>query len=85
MSTKGEENGTNRILKKFNHKGNHKVGCYSKSLLIFTTYQVQGWWNMVIIPVRFQPDGSNIRKVLINISWHTQLRDSKPYTFIVQK
>ena len=41
----------------FRHKGKYKIGCYSKSLQIFSAYQVQMWWNMILIPVKYQPYG----------------------------
>ena len=78
----GRATGIRKQLRNYNHKGNPKNGCYSKSLLIFTTYQVQEWWTMIISP---QQEGSNFRKNLLNISWHTHLRHSNPYTFILQK
>ena len=40
---------------------------------------------MIMIPVKSQPDGSNFREIILKISWHTQLKYSKPYTFILQK
>ena len=69
----------------FNHKGKHKVGYYPKSLLVFTTYQVQGWWTMILIPVKYQPDDNNVREIILKSSSHTHLKYSKLYTLILQK
>ena len=79
------ENEDIQKLRNFKHKAKHKIGCYPKSLLIFTSYQVQWWWNIIIIPVKYQPDCSNVRSVLPKISWHTHLKYSKTYIFILQK
>ena len=72
-------------LRHFKHKWKHKIGCYPKSLLILTAYQVHGWWTMILIPVKYQPDGSNVREIIFKISWHEHIKHSKPYTFILQK
>ena len=46
-------------------KGKHKIGCYPKYILIFTAYQVQAWWNMILSPVKSQQDGSNVTEILL--------------------
>ena len=69
----------------FKDKIKHRIGCYPKYLLIFTSYQVQGWRKMIIIPVIYQPDGSNVTEILLKRSWHTHLKNSKPYIFILRK
>ena len=50
-------------LRSFKHKGTHKIGYYPKYLLMFTSYQVNGWRTMIINPVKYQQDGSNDRKI----------------------
>ena len=75
---RGIGKGYRKKLRNSRHKGRHKIGCYLKSLLIFTTYQVQGWWNMIISPVKYQPHGINIKEILLKSSWHTYLKHSKP-------
>ena len=50
-------------LRNFKHKGNHKIGFYPQYLLIFTAYQVQGWWTVIISLVKSQPYGSNVIKL----------------------
>ena len=35
-------------LRNLKHKVKHTIGCYPKYLLIFTSYQVQGWWTMIL-------------------------------------
>ena len=82
---KGRGEGDRKQPRNFKHKGKHKIGCYSKYLLIFTAYQVQGWWTMIIIPVESQPDGSNGTEILLKSSWHTHLKHYNPYIFILQK
>ena len=67
------------------HKRKHNIGCYPKSLRIFAAYQVQGWCNMIISPVKSQPYGSNVIKIMLKISWHTHLKHSKPQIFTLQK
>ena len=69
----------------FNHKGNHKIGFYLKYILIFTAYQLQVCWNMIISPVKYQLDGSNLTEILLKSSCHTHLKHSKPYMFILQQ
>ena len=39
---RGRGNGYRQQQINFNQKGNHKIVCYTKSILIFTAYQVQG-------------------------------------------
>ena len=36
---------------------------------------------MILSPVKSQPDGRNVREILLKISWHTHLKHSKAYTF----
>ena len=52
-------------LRNFNHKGNNKFGCFPKYILLFTAYQLQGWCTVIISPVKSQPDGINVREVII--------------------
>ena len=40
---------------------------------------------MILIPVKYQPYGNNVEEIIPNISWHTHLKHSKPYIFILQK
>ena len=49
----------------FQAQGNNKIGYYQKYLLIFTAYQVQVWWNMIISTVNAQPYGINVRTILL--------------------
>ena len=42
-----------------------KIGLLPKYILIFTAYEVQGWWNMIIIPVKAKPYGSNVRRIIL--------------------
>ena len=60
-------------LRNIKHKGKTKIRCYSKYLLIFTAYQVQGWWTMSLSPIKAQPDGRNFREILLKRSWSTTL------------
>ena len=48
-------------LKNFKHKGKHEIVCYLKYSFIFTSYQIQGWWTIILSPVKFQPYGRNFR------------------------
>ena len=82
---RSREKGYRNQLRNFKHKGKHKIGWYPKSLLIFTSYQVQGWWTMIMSPVKAKPDGSNVTEILLNSSWKTRLKYSKAYIFILQK
>ena len=52
---------------------------------MFTAYQLQRWRIIISSPVKSQPDGINVRENLLKISWHTHIKNSKPYTFILQK
>ena len=72
-------------LRNFKHKGKHKIGCYPKSLLILTAYQVQGRRTIIIIPVKYQAYGRNVTYILLKSSWHTHLKHSKPYIFNLEK
>ena len=58
---RGIVKGDRQQPRNFKHKGKHKIGFYPKSILVFTTYQVQGRWTMIISPVKAEPDGSNVR------------------------
>ena len=60
-SQEKDRKGDIQQLRHFKHKGKHKIGCYPKYLLILTTYRVQGWWNVIIITVKYQPDVRNVR------------------------
>ena len=77
--------GTAQQLRNFYHKVKHKIGCYPKYLLILTAYQVQGWWNMILSSVKYQPDGNNVTKIILKISFKTHLKHSNPYMFISKK
>ena len=44
----------------FKQKVNNKIRLYPKYLIIFTAYQLQGWCNTILIPVKDQPDGRNV-------------------------
>ena len=65
---RGRLKGDRQKLRNLKHKIKYKIVCYHKYLLILTSYQVQGWWTMIISPVRSQPDGRNVRKILNKIS-----------------
>ena len=66
----------------FQSQRKYKIECYPKTLLIFTAYQLQGWWTMILSPVKAQTDGINVTKYLPKRSWHIHLKHSKPYIFI---
>ena len=66
-------NGDRQQLRNCKHKGKHKVSCYQKSLLILTAYQVQGWWTMILSPVKYQTNVINVREIILKSSWHTHL------------
>ena len=72
---RGRGKGDRQQLRNFNHKGKNKIGFYPKSLLIFTAYKVQGWWTTIISPIKDQPDGINVREILLNISWNKHLKN----------
>ena len=82
---RGRENGDRHKLRNFKHKLQHKIGCCPKFLLIFTSYQVQGWRNMIISTVKYQPDGINVIEILLKSSWYTHQKHFKTYLFILQK
>ena len=69
-------------LRNCKHKGKHKIGCHTKSLVLFTAYQLQGWWTMILSTVKYQTYGINIREIILKSSWHTHLKNSRSYTFI---
>ena len=65
-----------------NHKVKHKIGSYLKYHLIFTAYQVQGWWIMILSPVKYQQYGSNLIEIIPKSSWNTHLNiPSHTYLF----
>ena len=57
---RGRGKGDRQKLSNLKHNGKYKIGCYHKSLLIFTSYQIQGCGTMIPSPVKSQPDGSNV-------------------------
>ena len=61
---RGRGKGDRQKLRNSKHKGKHKIGCYPKYLLIFTAYQVQGWWKIILSSVKYRPDCSNVRENL---------------------
>ena len=48
----GRVQGNNQEFISFKHKANQNIGWYTKYLMIFTTYKVQGWWEMILITVK---------------------------------
>ena len=68
-----------QYFRNFNHKGKQKTRCYAKSLLIFTTYKVQGWCKIIVCSLKFQPGGVNIKEILLKSTWHTHIIHSKTY------
>ena len=72
-------------LRNFNHKGNQKIGCYPKSLLIFTPYQGQGWRTMILSKVKYQPDRLVNRVTLLCRFRERSSRVSPPYRVGRQK
>ena len=72
-------------LRNFKHKGKRKIGCYPKYILIFYACQVHVWCSMILILVNTQPDGRNIKEIILNRSWHKHLKSFKTYTFILKK
>ena len=40
---------------------------------------------MILSPVKYQPDGSNVTEMLPKSSWNTHINNSKPYMFISQE
>ena len=78
----GKGKGDIQQLRNLNHKGKHKIECYHKSILIFNTCQVQGWWTIILSTVKYQTYGINIREIILKSSWHTHLKNSRSYTFI---
>ena len=77
--------GYRQQLRHFKHRVKHEIGWYPKYLLIFTAYQVQGWCTMIIITLKSQTNVSNVWEIILKRSWHTHLKHSKPYIFILQK
>ena len=75
----------NTGTKKLQAQGKNKIWCYPKYILIFTAYQVQERWNMILNPVKHQLDGIHVREIVLKSSWYTHIKHSKPYTFILQK
>ena len=47
--------------------------------------QKKGWWTMIISPVKFKPDGINIKEIILKSTWHTHLKHSKTYACILEK
>ena len=82
---RGGVKGYRQQLRNFKHKGKYKIRCYPKSLLIFTAYQVHVWCTIIISPVKSQQDGSNVTEILLDGTWNTHLKHSKPCIFILQK
>ena len=80
----GRGKGERKQLRKFKHKGKHKIVCCPKYILIFTAYQVQGWWTIILSPVKSQPDGRNVTEIIPKRSCPTHLKKSNPYMFILQ-
>ena len=75
---RGRGKGDIQKLRHFKHKVNHKIGCYPKYLLVFPTYQVQGWCTIILSPVKSQLDVSNCWiSIIVLSSWVI-----KPKTFI---
>ena len=66
------------------HKGKHKICCYPKSIMMFTDYQVQGWWTRILSTIKYQPYGINAKEILLKRSWHKHLKHSNPYKFVLQ-
>ena len=77
--------GYRQQLRHFNHKGKYNIGCYPKYIIIFTAYQVQVWWSMILSPVKYQLYGSNVTEIILKISCHIHLKHSKPYMFVLPK
>ena len=76
---RGIGKGYRQQLRNFKHKGNHKIGCFPKHIVVFTVYQIQGWRTMILKPVKYQPDGSNVREIIIKRLWYIHLKYSKTY------
>ena len=60
-TNRGRGKGGRQKIRNFNHKGKRTIGRQPKSLLIFTDYQVQRCWTMILSPVKSQTDDINIR------------------------
>ena len=56
----GRKKGDRQKFRDFKHKLKHKIRCYTKYFLVFTAYQLQGWWTMILSPVKYQQNGSNV-------------------------
>ena len=82
---RGRRKGDRQQLRNIKNKGKHKIGCYPKSLIIVTSYQVQGWCTMILSPVKDQPDRSNVTETILRISWHTHLNHSNSNKFFFFK
>ena len=82
---RGRGKGGRQQLRNSSHKGKHKIELYPKYILIFTAYQVQWLWNIIISTVKDRLDCRHVRENLLKSSQHTHLNHSKPYTFIFQK
>ena len=68
---RGRGKGYRQQLRNFNHKGKQKIECYPKYILIFTEYQVQVWWNIIPILVKYQLYGRNVTEIILKSSYHT--------------
>ena len=64
----GQFKGDRKQLRNFKHKGEHKIGCFPKSFLVLTVYQVQGWCTMILRLVKSQLYGSNVIEIILKIS-----------------
>ena len=56
---RGRGKGDRNQLRYSNHKGKHEIGFYPKYILVFTAYELQGWWTIILSPVKDQSDCSN--------------------------
>ena len=52
--------------------------------LIFTAYQAQGQWKMIIRQSKAQLYKNNVKKSQQNSAWHKYLHFSQPCAFILQ-
>ena len=70
----GRVSGDQHVVRAFKHKVKKDIRCHTKSFLIFTVYQVQGWWTIIQSPFKSQLVGSNVKLVLLKSTWQTHLR-----------
>ena len=40
---------------------------------------------MILSTLKYQADGINVTEILVKRSWHTHMKHSKPYIFVLQK